>query len=276
MTKIDTKKSLKPLFIIIIILAIILTVIVVILKSNSLNKDSKLVTDIYKYVGNNDLEICSGLVNYQDGEVTFDTIDNTDKLCLAYTLLNDSDITTLRIDEDKNNVCKLDNNFTFATDNNNDADTCTIKRIDANLLNKEYKKIFGQDIKDYDEFLYDYKTVCKYIEEEASSYYYCGNAEEFSIAVGAFPKTYRAIKDVYKNNDSIIIYDYFLKVIDDECYETFTTNTKNDSCTNEYNNKTFNDSKKGYKFLKKYGTLYKHTFENNNGEYYWVKSEVVK
>ena len=276
MTKIDTKKSLKPLLIIIIILAIVLLAIVFILKSSSLNKESKIVTDIYKYVGNNDLEVCSGLVNYQDKEVNYDTLENTDRLCLAYTLINESAITTLRIEEDKNNICKLENNLTFATDNNNESDTCTINRIDASLINQEYKKAYGKDITDYDEFLYDYKTVCKYAKEDDNSYYYCGNAQEFTIAVGATPKTYRAIKDVYQNKDSIIIYDYFLKVIDDECYEAFTTNTKNDNCTNEYNNKTFNDSKKGYKFLKKYGTLYKHTFLKENAEYYWVKSEVVK
>lgn len=276
MGKIKTKKGLIPLFIAIIIIAIILVALILFLKNNSLNKESKLITELYSYVGNNDLEICNGLVNYQDREITYDMLDNIDRICLAYTLIDESDISTLRLDEDKNNVCKLENGLTFATDNNNEDDTCTVKRVSSDIVNLEFKKIYGRDIDEYAEFLYDYKTACKYALENDHGYYYCGNALEFTIAVGSAPKTYRAIKDVYQNNNSIIIYDYFLKVENDECYLSYTGDSKNDKCTSELTNKTFSDTKKGYKFLKKYGTLYKHTFEKNNDNYYWVKSEVVK
>ena len=48
---------------------------------------------------------------------------------------------------------------------------------------------------------------------------------------------------------------------------------KNSSCTSEFKS----NSKINYNFLKKYGTLYKHTFKKaDKDSYFWVESEPVK
>ena len=65
------------------------------------------------------------------------------------------------------------------------------------------------------------------------------------------------------------MYDYFLKVINDECYTSFMTNDKNDKCSKKYDNKKNID----YNFMKRYGVVYKHIFQKDGDNYYWVSSE---
>ena len=79
------------------------------------------------------------------------------------------------------------------------------------------------------------------------------------------------IKDSFKKNDEIIIYDYFLKVINNECYTSYVKDSKNDKCTKALENNKNVD----YKFLKKYGTKYKHVFKKDNNVYHWVSSEKI-
>ena len=97
-------------------------------------------------------------------------------------------------------------------------------------------------------------------------------SESFTYTIGAEPQTYRTIKNASKKNDEIIIFDYFMKIVNNECFTTYDGNNKNNNCSNVFNE----DIKVDYDFLKKYGTLYKHTFKESNGSYYWVKSEPVK
>ena len=71
----------------------------------------------------------------------------------------------------------------------------------------------------------------------------------------------------------LIIYDYFLKVINDECFTSYMDTTKNDKCSTNYSELTNKDMT--YKFLKKNGTLYKHTFKKDGKSYYWISSKPV-
>ena len=129
--------------------------------------------------------------------------------------------------------------------------------------------MFGSDISEYKQFQYDGATIC-YVKDDA---YYCGLSETFTYSIGAEPHTYRAIKDAYKKGDELIIYDYFLKVINDECFTSYMDTTKNDKCSTNYSELTNKDMT--YKFLKKNGTLYKHTFKKDGKSYYWVSSKPV-
>mgnify|MGYP004485756019 FL=1 len=129
--------------------------------------------------------------------------------------------------------------------------------------------MFGSDISEYKQFQYDGATIC-YVKDDA---YYCGLSETFTYSIGAEPHTYRAIKDAYKKGDELIIYDYFLKVINDECFTSYMDATKNDKCSTNYSELTNKDMT--YKFLKKNGTLYKHTFKKDGKSYYWVSSKPV-
>ena len=236
------------------------------LSRRSLNPDSKLATNLYSYLGTNDVNVCGGLNNYADELVSSEDLSEDLKICSAYTRVSENDITTMKIDKSKkNNTCSINNDIVFATDNYED-DICTVTKIDAKKINDEYKTIYGSDIKENQKFQYNSTTVCYYSEDA----YYCGLGESYTYTIGAEPHTYRSIKQVKKSSNKIIIYDYFLKIVNDECYGSFTTDKTIDKCNDEYNS-----NKMDYKFLKKYGTLYKHTYQKNGKNYYWVSSEPV-
>ena len=108
---------------VILIIAIVLIIIVVgiilfIKKGIPLNSNSSLVTESYSYLGNNDLQKCGGLVTYSKDEVTNKTLSEETKICLAYNKVNKDDIEEVKIDKTKKeNICKLDDELIFATDN---------------------------------------------------------------------------------------------------------------------------------------------------------------
>lgn len=265
----DTKKTLNKKNIILgaIVLLIIIFIIVLILifKGRSLDADSELVTELYTYLGNNDLEVCSGLATYAEYEITFDDIENSMRICSAYSLLELDDSSMLKVDKaQKNNTCSVGENITFATDNYED-DVCTLTKVSSDEINSKYKEMYGKDIESYDPFQYNETTICYYED----GFYYCGLAEEYTATFGGEPHTFRTIRNVTQSDNEIIIYDYFLKVINNECYTSYVGSTLNDTCSEKYDA----DAEMDYSFLKKYGTLYKHTYQKSGDSYYWVSSE---
>lgn len=265
----EVKKNINKkeliILITIILLIVIVVVIVLLLRGKTLDTDSELVTEIYSYMGNNDLEVCNGLATYAEDAVEFDDIDNSMRICTAYSLLDLDESTTVKIDKTKkNNTCSIGENITFATDNYED-DICTVTKVESSIINDQYKKMYGKDIENYEQFQYNDTTICYYED----GYYYCGLSESYTTTIGGEPHTFRSIKKVSEKEDEIIIYDYFLKVANNECYTSYTGTTKNDTCSKNYNE----NDEMSYKFLKKYGTLYKHTYKKNGDNYYWVKSE---
>lgn len=250
------------------VLIVIVAVIVFLIKSKELNTKDSLVEELYTYLGSNDLSICDGLRNYSDKEVNYDTISNDMRICLAYSLLDREDATVMKIDKSKkNNTCSIGNDVVFATDNYEDK-VCTITKIDANTLNEKYKAVYGKEIDNYEKFQYDNSTICYY----DSGFYYCGLSENYTYSVGAEPHTYRSINKAVKDNDEIVIYDYFLETVNDECFGTYNSNNKDEKCSE----KLAKTKDVDFKFVKKYGSKYKHTFKKDNDSYYWVKSELVK
>lgn len=268
-------KNKKKIKINMVILVVVLFVVIVgiilyfTLNGKKLDTNSTQINELYSYLGSNDLEVCNGLSIYSEKEINYDNIDNNIRICNAYSLLNIDETSIVKIDKTKkNNTCSVNENIKFATDNYDD-DICTITKVESEKINEQYKKMYGKKIENYEQFQLNPTTVCYYDEE---GYYYCGLSESFTYTIGAEPQTYRTIKNASKKNDEIIIFDYFMKIVNNECFTTYDGNNKNNICSNVFNE----DIKVDYDFLKKYGTLYKHTFKESNGSYYWVKSEPVK
>lgn len=256
-------KLIVSLSVIIVILVVIILVLLI-KKGLPINSKNSIVTNAYQYVSNKDLEKCNGLVMYSKDKVTKDTLDNTTKICLSYALL---DVKGEEVKLDKNkksNTCTLKDDSVFAIDNY-EGDICTVSKISKDEVHKQYKKLFGEKLKTDESFKLDNVSICYFSDDS----YYCGLSEKYTYILGAEPHTYRTIKNSYKKNDKLIIYDYFVRVINDECYESFMTNDKNDKCTKQYDSKKDID----YNFMKKYGTVYKHTFQKDGDSYYWVSSE---
>ena len=74
-----------------------------------------------------------------------------------------------------------------------------------------------------------------------------------------------------EKSSKIVIYDYFIKINNNECYSD-VNGTLNEKCTQAYDK----DTKIDIRFLKKYGTKYKHTYmKNADGTYSWISSEPI-
>ncbi|MEG0977255.1 MAG: hypothetical protein RSF02_01745 [Bacilli bacterium] len=266
--KFDLTFILKLITVILLIIAFSL-VMVVIVRGKKVSTNSDIVNNLYSYMGSNDLLLCSGIPTYDSKKTTYDSIKNDVKICNAYTKVKEDNITTIKIDKSKKeNICSIGKNVKFATDNYED-NICTVTKISADKIGDEYFKIYGKTIEQYETFDKDNKTIC-YFED---GFYYCGLSETYTYTIGAEPHTFRSLKNALKKKDNIIIYDYFVKVINNECYTSFKGDVKNSKCSENYKS----EEKTNYAFLKKYGTLYKHIFKLNesNDTYYWVSSEPV-
>ena len=253
---------------IIIIFLVVMAILLFVIKNNSLDTDSDLINELYSYVGGSNLEVCNGLANYSEDAIDYDDVDNSMRICNSYNLLDNS-IVKEDVILDKNsdsNTCNLNETIKFATDNYED-DICTITKISSDDINNQYKKMYGKDIENYESFQYDPTNACYY----DNGYYYCGLSESYTYTIGSEPHTYRSIKKAEEKNDEIIIYDYFLRIENDECYISYNDSKKNEKCTKHYDN----GKEISYNFLKNYGTLFKHTFQKNGDDYYWVKSEPI-
>ena len=261
----DKRSLIIKILNVIIVLLLIAIVVIIFKKGKPLNTNGKVVKDLYSYVGNNNLEKCGGLVFYSDEEINYDKLSDETKLCLAYTKVNDEDKEELKVDKaKKGNTCSLKDSLVFATDNYEDK-ICTLSKTNKDLVNENYKNMFGKEITSYDKFQLDNTTICYYDEDN----YYCGLSEKYTYTIGAEPHTYRTIKSAYKKGEEIVIYDYFLRTINDNCFTSYMKDEKDETCGKALENKKEVD----YKFLKKYGTRYVHTFKKSGDSYYWVSSK---
>lgn len=263
--KINWKGIIKSAIAIILIVGIIL-VCFRLIKGKTLDTNTSEINDLYTYLGQNDLSYCTGLSTYSDERIDYDTLENKDRICNAVAYLYaKEDSTLIKIDKTKkNSTCSLNDDIIFATDNYEE-DTCSLYRFDKEKIKDKYKAIYGHDYEDDETFNLNSTTICYPYED----YYYCGLSETFTITVGAEPATYRSIKEAVEKGNKLIIYDYFIKIANGECYTTYTEDTTNNNCTTDYKADTNID----YGFIKKNGTYYKHTYKKgDDGNYYWVSS----
>ena len=126
--------------------------------------------------------------------------------------------------------------------------------------------IYNGEIGKDQDFNIDDNNICRY----KNGYYYCGLSENFVYSLQATPKIYRSILKTVEKDNEVEVYDYFLKILEDKCYNNYFSDEEISKCSQKF-------AKKGevkYSLLKKYGTLYKHVFKKNNDtdKYYWVET----
>ena len=75
-----------------IVVVIALLFLVFFLGNRPLDLKSDEITTLYSYLGDVNINICGGLNQYTGDEVTYDSLSNNNKLCLAYYKLNNNQI----------------------------------------------------------------------------------------------------------------------------------------------------------------------------------------
>jgi len=266
--KIDVNND-KILFILIGLLVVvsIFLVFVWVASSNNLESDSETVVDLHNLFTDKDINNCETLFNYSSEKVEYKDVSSETKLCLAYqkATIEEVEVETLK-PKKKKNICTLDKMVFKKDDKTNE---CSIKKIKKEIIDNSYKNLFGKDVEDNNTFKIDNLHVC-YLNKD---YYYCGLSETFTYTLGSESVIYRVVKKAEEKGSDIVIYDYFVKLNDGNCYENYTTTAINKNCTNKY--KTQKEI--NYDFMKKYGTEYVHIYsKNENGTYSWVSSKPVK
>lgn len=264
------KKNSLTLLIILLIVSTISLIVVKVTLGGSIKTENKLVKSLYNYVSNDEIEKCGGLLFYSDDKITKDVLTSDQKTCLSFIKTEKLKGKKEVLNKDKKEkICTLKEEMIFATDNYEES-KCTIKKYDTENVLKTSENIFGEKITLPKSFALDNYNICYLVDNS----YYCGLSETFSFTIGNESYVYRVInKAVEKGNDEIIIYDYFIKISNDKCYPTFTSNKEEEKCSQNYQSKKIN-----YKFVKKYGTEYKHVFKKLNGSdnYSWYSSEPLK
>ena len=258
-------KVLKGIIIVLLLLMVVL-LIYRISYGKTLANDDKLVKDLHSYLMPDDLNNCDGLPSYADKKITAKDLSDETKLCLAYQKANTKDAEVEEYSKTKKKeTCNVDD-MIFGLEE--DVSKCSVAKIKQDVIASAYQKLFGEKIKSKDAFNYDNSHIC-YLKDD---YYYCGKSETYTYILDGTTAIYRIIDEAVEKGSKITIYDYFLKINCNECYKNYTTLDKNEECSKKYTK----DTKIDYKFMKKYGTRYKHVYQKNkNGEYYWVSSTPV-
>lgn len=258
------------LLVVLITLLIVITIILLVVwltNRNNLETDSKLVTELHNYFSSDDLGNCEGLFTYAEDKIEYKDVNSETRICLAYqkATIKDPELITLKATK-KKNTCTEDG-MTFKK--NDETNTCSVSKIKRNDIDESYKKLYGKTIEDNDSFRIDNLNIC-YLKDD---FYYCGLSETFTYTLGSESIIYRVMQKAVEKGSDIVIYDYFVKINEDTCFQNYTTTTVNEKCTDEYANK----KEVNYNFMKKYGTEYKHIFKKaKDGTYYWASSEPVK
>jgi len=258
-------------FIILLIMLVLVTIwllLTIVSNRNNLKLNDKTLNEIHNYFNFDDLDKCEGLFNYTDKKVNSKNIEDEIKNCIAY---NKSDIKNIEEEtlktESKKNICKKDDMIFRAED---DTTECKITKIKKKYIDNTYKKIFGEGIGNIESFKVDNFNIC-YLSND---YYYCGLSETFTYTIGSESSIYRVLNRAVEKGNQIVIYDYFIRINNDKCYSNYTTSNINSECNDKYSK--LKKKKIDYKFMKKYGTEYKHIYEKaKDGTYYWVSSEPV-
>lgn len=268
-------KNKNLVLIISVIILIILLIFVVFLGEKKLDINSDKIKNLHASLGEVDTNKCGGLITYSDKTMTESDLDIENRLCKSYYAMNIKDIITEVTketiqNENDNKICKVGEKTTLATTDEKESE-CSYKIIENNILNEVYTDIYGTKMTEKDSFYISDKEAC-YKEGER---YYCGKAENYKVSIIPNTTIFRMIdKAIESSNGEIIIYDYFLKISNNICYYK-NNSEKNNECSEELKKIDINNTKETMSLIKKYGTIYKHTFkEGKNDSYYWFKTEL--
>ena len=253
-----------------VIIAVVL-LLVVFLGDKTLDMESEEISELYSYLGEVDIFHCGGLNSYSGDEVTSNSISNENKLCMAYYALNldniqqeQGEITTTN-DHDVS-LCEIGEGIRLAAKEGENA--CNYQVISSNDLADAYRMIYGEEIPKVASFFINSSEAC-YLEEDN---YYCGNAQTFVYSLTPEATVYRLMnRAAEKLNGDIVIDDYYLSVSGNKCYYSNNSNDEIMACSSELENNT--NLEIDSDFVREYGTLYEHTFkQDDNGNYYWYSS----
>ncbi len=266
------KKENDTFLIFLIIILIVIAIILIAFKlinGKSIDPESEEVTLLHNYFSTDDLGNCEGLFNYSDGVVEAKKVKTENKLCLAYhkvELENEEEVTYKA--KEKDGLCNSED-MTFKTEEG--TKECKVNIYKKDEVEKKYLEMFGSNPEEIESFKTDGFHIC-YLKDDS---YYCGLSDEVTYTVGSDIAIYRGIKKANQKGDEIIIYDYFIKMVEEKCYSSYVSGEYNSKCSDAY--KDLNDKKIDFSFMKKYGSLYKHIYKKNkdNNTYYWVRSEKI-
>lgn len=257
------------------VIIIILIFFLVFLSEKKLDIASEEVKKLHESLGDVDINKCGGLITYGDNSITLTDIDVENRLCRAYYDLKENQKKNQKTQSNEKNsdgtrICKVGESTTLATTDENETE-CAYNVIEISDLKESYGNIYGNTMNEEDKFYISDKEIC--IKEGEK--YYCGNAETYKISITPEATIYRIINKAIKRlNGDIVVYDYFLKISNNACYSK-NTNTENKECSDEIKEKELSKDEEVIEIVKKYGTIYKHTFkQNKNKNHYWEKTEL--
>ncbi len=222
---------------------------------------------------------------YKDSKVTYSNLSNIEKEIVVFSNIDDEDIEYVNISE----IANVDLEYIDTYYDNGQKD---IKVISQDVLNNTAKKIFGEQATDiqWDEMINC--NVAEYIEYADGNYYW------YPIEGGGLGYTKEAessITSIEKQGDYLYIYDKYLLADMTDYYleETgasikyYTTSDESQELSNISENdiaviEIYEDNFKEvwnwlYKNYADQLNTYKHTFQiGEDGNYYWVSSEIVE
>ena len=256
-----------------IVIIVIVILLVIFLGDKSLDLESEQIANLYSYLGEVDVYHCGGLNQYSGEEVTYDTLSNDNKLCMAYYELSEEKKTkntaevTITNDNDIS-VCEIGEGTRLAANENEEE--CYYNTINKEDLIEAYQKAYGKDLPDETSFYISGTEAC-YLEGEE---YNCGNAETYMVSLTPEATIYRLMnKAVEKMNGDIVISDYYLRISDNKCYSSNSSNSEISACstiiTDNPNEEITSE------FVLEHGSIYEHTFkQDKDGNYYWYSSNL--
>ncbi len=256
-------------FITIVLFISVIGVLIYTLLYTNLKIDNKKVTNLYSYIGNDNLTKCADDLFYLSDGASITSLSENALICNAYLNVVDKG-TEEKFALEEEGSCKV-GSLLLSPDNN--SNECTALKYNLNDIKESYYNIYGTSLSSFETFSLQNGNVCSF--NEIDNMYYCyKSASETTIDLSQ-SNVYRLLKsavDVY--DGTIVLKDYFLNISNNVCYIDINNNNKNYDCIN------FLKDNPNYeidiKFMKKYGTLYEHTFKkDNNGEYHWIKSKKI-
>ncbi len=252
-------------------ISIISLIITIIINIRKLNINSEQVQKTYSIIKSYDLANCNGMPFYNENKLSYETLEMSKKLCLAYNNISNDNIAEKSIKKHKSSTYCLINNqekITLSDDN-----SCSVEVISLKDLDNYYYELFGQNIGEGEKesFVVNSKKTCYY--DSNNREYVCANPLSHNLEVGWNPSYYQMIYKAVKSANTIKIYDYFLLVNNRSVYTENDGKNYNIEATDKYNDSGLIVDKA---FLKKYGQRYEHIFKKDaNGNYYWFSSKPI-
>lgn len=219
-----------------------------------------LINQLYSYIPENEMGLHTMYTGYYN---TINNISNDIILSMIYEYL-------LEFDEFSLEATSLDeltiNNVLLSNDNINDLKP--LYKISVDVVNETFPKIFGesQTFK-IANFRYNYNTLGRL--DSTNSYFYIFN--NTPLETNKNDIVFRGITKyaVTNNNETIEIYDYYLKC------DLNTNNCYNDEEKKLLNNNIkYTDNFDINNYLDKTVT-YKHTYKFEHDYYYWFSSDLA-